>query len=247
SVIVSKRLAHLRRLQPGDVLPVLTDEGARPYTVLAVSDHAGFFPDERAWAIADPRFLREDFCVEERCVDRIVLRLEPGANADAVLAAARQIVPQATWAKTGQWLTDYGQRDVVRDFFVFDVLLALILLLAGVGLVNAMTIAAMGRAREVGVLRALGMPGRALRQTYLLEGVLVAVLATAIVWIAGVPLGSMVVAGLNRVAGLEAPVVVPWPWFAAVPAIALAIGVLAAVLPGIRALRESPAESVRYE
>jgi ABC-type antimicrobial peptide transport system permease subunit len=49
------------------------------------------------------------------------------------------------------------------------------------------------------------------------------------------------------VAGLEAPVVVPWGWFAAVPAIALAIGVLAAVLPSLKALRESPAEAVRYE
>lgn len=247
SVIVSKRLAHLRQLAPGDALAVLTDEGPKPYTVLAVSDTAGFFPDERAWAIAAPRWLRQDFCVEARCVDRIVLELEPYTNTDTVLAAARQIVPQATWAKPGEWLVGYHTRDVTRDFFLFDVLLGLILLLAGIGLVNAMTIAAMGRTREIGVLRALGMRRRALRQTYLLEGVLVALLATFIVWLAGVPLGSMVVAGLNRVAGLEAPVVVPWNWFAVVPAIALGIGVLAAVLPSLRALRESPAESVRYE
>jgi putative ABC transport system permease protein len=247
SMIVSKRLAQLRRLGPGDALAVLTDEGPKPYTVLAVSDAAGFFPDERAWAIADPRFLREDFCVEERSVDRIVLRMQPGAGVETVLAAVRQVVPQATWAKSGEWLTNYHTRDVTRDFFLFDVLLALILLLAGVGLVNAMTIAAMGRAREVGVLRALGMRKRALRATYLLEGVLVALMATGIVWLAGVPLGAMVVAGLNKVAGLEAPVVIPWVWFAVVPALALGIGVVAAVLPSTRVLRESPAEAVRYE
>jgi len=247
SVVVSRRLAQMRHLAAGDALAVLTDEGPKPYTVLAVSDAAGFFPDERAWAVAAPRWLREDFCVEDQCVDRIVLGLAPFANPDAILAQARQLVPEATWAKTGDWLINYHTRDVTRDFFLFDVLLALILLLAGIGLVNAMTIAAMGRAREIGVLRALGMRRLALRQTYLLEGVLVALLATGIVWVAGVPLGAMVVAGLNQVAGLEAPVIVPWPWFVAVPVLALLVGVLAAVLPATRALRESPAESVRYE
>lgn len=247
SVVVSQRLAHLRRLRPGDALAVLTDEGPKPYTVLAISDVAGFFPDERAWAVASPRWLRQDFCVDDRCVDRLALHMEPFASAEAVLASARQVVPQATWAKTGDWLVGYHTRDVTRDFFLFDVLLALILLLAGLGLVNAMTIAAMGRAREVGVLRALGMRRTELRQTYLLEGVLVALLATGIAWVGGLPLGAMVVAGLNRVAGLEAPVVVPWLWFGIVPVLALAIGVLAAVLPATRALRDSPAESVRYE
>ncbi|MEZ5965138.1 MAG: ABC transporter permease [Planctomycetota bacterium] len=247
SVVVSERLADLRGLHPGDALSVLTDEGPKPYTVLAVSDAAGFFPDERAWAVAAPRWLRQDFCVEDRCVDRIALEMEPGADSGVVLAAVRQVLPQATWAKTGDWLVNYHTRDVTRDFFLFDVLLALILLLAGLGLVNAMTIAAMGRAREIGVLRALGMRRRALLQTYLLEGLLVGVLSTGIAWLAGLPLGAMVVAGLNRVAGLEAPVVVPWFWFALVPALALTIGVFAALLPASRVLRESPAESVRYE
>ncbi len=247
SVVISERLAHLRQLGSGDTLHLLTDEGPRPYTVLAVSDRAGFFPDERAWAIAAPRWLQQDFCAGEKCVERVALTLQRGSNSDATLAQVRQMLPTLTWAKSGDWLRNYALRDVTRDFFIFDVLLALILGLAGVGLVNAMTIAAMGRSRELGVLRALGMGRVPMRQTYLLEGLLVAVLATAIAWLAGAPLGAMVVAGLNRVAGLDAPVVLPWAWFWAVPVLACAVGLLAAVLPGARALRESPAEAVRYE
>ena len=53
---------------------------------------------------------------------------------------------------------------------LFDVLLLLILVLVGIGLVNTMTIAAVGRAREIGVLRALGLADRSLRQTFLVEG-----------------------------------------------------------------------------
>jgi hypothetical protein len=56
-----------------------------------------------------------------------------------------------------------------------------------------------------------------------------------------------VVAGLNRVAGLDAPFVVPWTHVALVPALAAAVGLLAAILPGTRALAEAPAEAVRYE
>ena len=247
AVLVSERLARLRGVHAGDTLPVLTDEGARSYTVLAVTNAAGFFPDERAWAVAHPRHLAHDFCVGDACVDRIVLRLKPGAGVPAVLAQVRQRIPHARWAKPGYELIDYHLRDVTRDFFVFDLLLGLILLLAGVGLINAMTIAAMGRSREVGVLRTLGMRRRSLHASLLLEGLLVALLATAVVWIAALPLGAMVVAGLNEVAGLRAPVVVPWSWMAAVPVIALCVGLLAALVPGLRVVRESPAAAVRYE
>ena len=70
-----------------------------------------------------------------------------------------------------------------------DLLLALILGIAAVGLVNSMTIAALGRGREIGVLRALGMSGRDLRRTFALEGAMVAVLASLVSIAMAVPLG----------------------------------------------------------
>ena len=63
TVIVSRRLALLRQLKAGDVLRVPTDSGEVAYRVLRVSDGEGFFPDERAFAIADPIWLQRDFCV----------------------------------------------------------------------------------------------------------------------------------------------------------------------------------------
>jgi ABC-type antimicrobial peptide transport system permease subunit len=110
-----------------------------------------------------------------------------------------------------------------------------------------MTIAALGRVREIGVLRALGMDRRALRVTFLVEGGLVALLAAVLSLALAVPLGWVIVSGLNRVAGLEAPFVMPWAPALAVPVLATATGLLAAWLPGVRALAESPATAVRYE
>ena len=246
-LIVSRRLAHLRGLEPGDEVALRTDGGGVSYTVLAVSDRAGYFPDARAWGVAAPRWVRRDFCAGIDGVEQISLELEPGVEPATVLAGARRRLSSVPWAKSGAEITAYNVRDVTLDFVLFDVLLALILALAGLGLVNTMTIAALGRSREIGVLRALGMGKTALRATFLVEGGLVAVLSSALALVLAVPLGMVVIAGLNRVAGLNAPFVVPWTYVVVIPVSAGVVGLLAAILPGVRALAEGPAEAVRYE
>jgi putative ABC transport system permease protein len=247
-LVISSRLANMwPHKRPGDAILLHPDGGPIPYEILAIDDRVGFFPDERAWAVTAPRWLQHDYCAGAACVETLSVRLDPEATADVVLARIREHEPGVHWAKTGADMLAYHLRDVDGDFRIFDVLLALILALAGVGLLNAMTIAALGRAREIGVLRALGMGRGALRATFLIEGALVAVLATLLAMGLGLPLGRLLVSGLNRVSGLQAPFVAPWIAIASVPALALLVAVLAALLPGARAVRQDPAAAVRYE
>lgn len=248
TAIVSGRLARHQRLQPGDGL-TLTDRngGLVVYKVLLVSDRTGYDMDERAFAIADPRWLRQDFCIADAAVEHIALRLRPDADADAVLLAARRLLPAVPKAKTGAWIRDFLQRDVDRDFVLFDLLLLLMLVLAGVGLLNGMTIAALGRMRELGVLRALGMRGAALRGSFVLEGLVVGAIAAVLSVALAVPMGWLLVRGMNQVAALAAPFALPWTWLWLTPVLALATGVLAALVPAWRALQQNPAEAVRYE
>ncbi len=247
SVIVSRRLARLYGVGPGGTLGVLTDEGRKPYRVLRVSDDAGFWVEERAWAVASPRWMNADFCVGDECVDAATIHLDDGVWPVQVKSAVQARLPDFTRFRPGENIVDYHLRDLTRDFLLFDVLLSLILALAVMGLVNQMTIAAMARVREVGVLRALGMSKHQLRQGFLVESMVVAALAAVTAIVLGVPLGMLVVDGLNRVTGLEAPFVVPWAMLGTVVLIALAVGLIASVLPGLRAAKLSPAESVRYE
>lgn len=247
SLVVSTRLAKLRRLTAGDFVAVPTDDGARAYEVLAVADAPGFFPDERAFAVTAPHWLREDFCVGAQSVERIAVDLTPDANPWQVMAALSEPLPQLNWRKTGAEIVAYLLRDVTRDFFLFEVLLALILGVSAVGLVNGMTLAALGRAREIGVLRALGMTGRTLRARFLAEGAVIACLAAALALVLSLPLGAVLVAGLGRVAGLDAPLVVPWGHLAMVPVFALLVGLATSLVPGWRIVREDPADAVRYE
>jgi putative ABC transport system permease protein len=177
----------------------------------------------------------------------MTLRLDDDADSGAVLRTLRQRRPDLTWAKTGAGMVDYLVRDTTRDFRLFQLLLILILALAGVGLVNAMTIAALGRVREIGVLRALGTSRRQLRQALLVEGLLTGGLAALIAVPLGVPFGRLIVHGMNTVAGVSAPYAPPWHAILAAPIAALAVGALAAWMPGARIVRIEPAAAVRFE
>ena len=217
------------------------------YEVLLVDDRAGFDSDERAFAITSPHWLRRDFCIGDLCVTLVTLRLDPGTNTNVVRAAAEVMLPNLYRNKTGDSVRDYMRRDVTRDFMLFDLLLFLMMVLAGVGLLNGMTIAALGRARELGVLRALGIKRSALGASFLIEGAIVAALASLLSLSLSWPLATVLILGMNSVAQLNAPVQLPWLWMGIVPVAAFTTAILAALLPASRALRQSPSESVRYE
>lgn len=247
-MVVSQRLASKMGWKRGSVV-ALRDRNRAPvaYEVLAVSDRSGYVPSERAWAVAAPHWLRGDFCIGDACVEHVVLRLADDASAAAVMDRCQAALPMIHGKRPGYWFRDYHLRDVDRDFVLFDVLLLLMLLLAGVGLLNGMTIAALGRMRELGVLRALGVGRRTLHVGFLCEGAVVGLLAAGLAVGLCWPMAQILITGLNRVARLEAPVALPEPWLWAVPGIALVTGVLAAVVPARQAVRAEPAESVRYE
>ena len=248
TLIVSKRLAKARDWQPGSLVP-LRDKNGTPvsYEVLLVDDRAGFDSDERAFAITSPHWLRKDFCIGELCVELVTLRMDRLADLEIVRAAARATLPNVYRSKTGASVEDYLHRDVEKDFYLFDLLLFLMMGLAGVGLLNGMTIAALGRQRELGVLRALGIKRGALGGSFLIEGAIVAAIASVLSVALSYPLGIVLVLGMNAVAQIDAPVTMPWMWLILAPIAAFATAILASLVPAYRALKQSPSESVRYE
>ncbi|MEC8252865.1 MAG: FtsX-like permease family protein, partial [Planctomycetota bacterium] len=248
ALVASRRLAKSRGWAAGDLV-ALRDKNGAPvsYEVLLISDRAGFDSDERAFAVCSPHWLRRDFCIGDQCVELLTLHLDREADVDRVRAAARATLPELRRNKTGAGIEAYLQRDVARDFRLFDLLLLLMLALAGVGLLNGMTIAALGRARELGVLRALGIKRGALAASFLIEGGVVAALASLLSVGLSLPLGQVLVFGMNTVARLDAPVTVPWAWFLYAPALAFFTAIVASIVPAWRALAQSPSESVRYE
>jgi putative ABC transport system permease protein len=124
-------------------------------------------------------------------------------------------------------------------------LLAVVALVAMVGVGNTLSLSVIERTRESALLRALGLGRRSLRLMLLVEAVALSVLALVVGALAGVWFGwSGATVVLHEVGAPASALVVPW---ARVGVAALAVVVaaaLASVGPGRAAARATPIEAL---
>lgn len=119
---------------------------------------------------------------------------------------------------------------------------AISLLVGGVGILTILTIAVSERTGEIGLLRALGATQRRILLLFLGEAALLAALGG----VAGLALGWSIAAVIQLL--LPAlPVHTPWTFAVVAELSAIAVGLLAGVLPARRAARLDPLEALRSE
>jgi putative ABC transport system permease protein len=115
---------------------------------------------------------------------------------------------------------------------------AIALLVGAIGVANIMVISVLERRSEVGLRRALGATRGQIRAQFLAEAILLSLAGGA----AGVAIGAAATAAYAHSRG--EPVVIPLDASAGGLAAALIIGVLAGLLPAIRAARLSPTQAL---
>ena len=130
---------------------------------------------------------------------------------------------------------------------IIEVLGLLVLAIALMGLVSALTMGVIERTREVGILRCLGARAAHVRRVFSAEGLLLGIVG----WAFGIPVGWLIYEGLLAFVkhdfGVQAPVVYP----AMAPPVAL-VAVIAVTLlvirpPLRRATRIQAGGALRYE
>ena len=118
-------------------------------------------------------------------------------------------------------------------------------LIAILGIVNTLALSVIERTREIGLLRAVGVSRRQLRQMIRLESVVIAVLGAVLGVLLGIAFGVTLMYAL-RDQGLEV-IRIPFGQLVVFLVLSLVIGVLAAVLPARRAARLDVLRAIAVE
>ena len=183
---------------------------------------------------------------------RVVTRQHDAASQHVIAKQIEQVLAEAKRSATYVMpTTDYAQvaSDHVVVLTVTLLIVAALMVLVGVlGLTSTMSLNVLERTREFGILQAIGAKPRAVRQTVVAEGLVIAVLSWALGVLISLPLSALVGIVVGRV-GFGAPLL-----FAISPLAVLgwlmlvcALAALASDAPARSASRLTVREILAYE
>jgi putative ABC transport system permease protein len=244
-LLVSEALAWRRDLSPGDTLHLPTDRGARAFPVAAVfrdytTEHGLVFI---ARAVYDAHWA-------DAGVTSIGAFVRPGVTTDSLVNSLRAMAPDdaaVTFTRTGELRA--GSLAVFdRTFAITSVLRALALIVALVGVLGALMALHLERARELGVLRAIGLTPRGLGAIVAAQTLLMGVAAAVLALPLGLALAALMLEVVNRRSfGWTVPLQLEPRLMGEAVVLAMAAALLAGAYPAWRMARTRPAEALRGE
>lgn len=199
-------------------------------------DDTIFIPTKRALEMFNRESLME-----------IDLIYKEGAPENEVVAGIQKILKARHGREDFTITTQQQMLDVLGSVlnvltFAVGALGSISLLVGGVGIFSIMTIAVQERTSEVGLLSALGAQRTHILGLFLGEAVILAAiggLAGLILGIGGAQLLHLLIPAL--------PVHTPWSYVFLAEAVAIIIGIIAGVMPALRAAKMDPIEALRAE
>ena len=195
-------------------------------------------------------------------VNSIQIKLKPGASADQVRDQLRKVFSPDLYG-VYTWRDKQGPllAAVEMETAILNVLLFLIIAVAGFGILAIFLMIVVEKTRDIGILKSLGASSRGVMGIFLTYGLSLGVVGAGV----GTALGLLLVAKINEIAALlgritgrpvfdpsiyyfyKIPTIVDPMTITWIVAGAIAIAVLASILPALRAAMLHPVEALRYE
>ena len=237
----------------GDTYDVLVPDGTESFVL---SGTATFGSTN---SLAGARLTMFDLDTAQRLFDRegvfdaIDIKLEPGADADAVQAAVAEGLPADAEVVTGAAVAQEGSDQIGELASIFGNILlgfaGVALFVSAFYIYNTFSIILGQRIRELALLRAIGATAAQIRATVILEALLVGIVSS----IVGIGMGMLTALGLRGILnaggfGLPADALVLKPPTVAV-AFVIGVGVTlaASILPARKASSVPPVAALRAD
>ena len=240
NVLVEEQVAKENSLKVGRSFAVLTEGGNR--TRLTV---IGEYRDPMVMngIVMSTNAYNALFTTPQLYV--VVVKSTPGTGAqtEGALKQAVAGVPTAN-VQTVKQYKDSVIKQVDQLLNLLYALLAMSVIISLFGIVNTLVLAVYERTREIGLLRAIGASRRQIRRTVRYESVITSSLGGLLGLVVGVAFAWVIT---SRFAGQGITFSLPISQLVVFLAVAVVVGVLAAILPARRAARIDILEAIHYE
>jgi ABC-type lipoprotein release transport system permease subunit len=260
AIVIGQGLADLLKVNVGDRVN-LTGRSKRgqmrqrTMTVIGIYDLGMREAEEGAVFMSLPE--AQTLYNLRREATEVAVTLHDMNQEQAVLNTLQNQLPNA---EVDSWQTLKPEiRETMDTKQVFTSVMGLIIILiASIGILNLMMMAAFERTREMGVLAALGLKSRQIMGLFLLEGALIGVVGAVIgcvlgsllvAWIGQVGIDYSTASGMGEMTALMGDRLYPRVTLLSVVSrgvIVAVIATLASLYPAWQASRKEPAEALHY-
>jgi putative ABC transport system permease protein len=244
-VMVSESFARLHGAKLGEPLEILAPSGPVRLPVVGIVRD---FSDQQGSVFMDRSVFVRNW--NDDAVTAFWLYLKPGADGTKV---RRRILDefgahQRLFVLTNQDVRDYVIRLTDQWFGLNYIQIAVAVLVAVLGIVNALTVSITDRRRELGVLQAVGALRQQVRHTIWMEAVAIGVVGLGL----GLALGAVqlyysVEVTRRDIIGVDLGYAYPFQTALALVPVILAAALIAALGPAESAVRGSLVEALEYE
>ncbi len=260
---IGKRLAERLNVFPGDSLTMISAAGAQLNAVTGTPVPRYYRYEVTAWFETgmyeyDNAYLympigeAQTFAALGDAVTGIEARAANRFEADGVAEALRASLVSyrvVDWQEQNSGL----YQALKLEKLVMGVILLLIVIVAAFNIVSSLTMVVRDKTREIGILKAMGMPARSIRRIFLAQGTVIGMVGTLIGAVLG--LGTAIVIDRYKLITLDAsvylidhlPIQIEFWDVLWIILASIMIAVLATMYPSLQAARLYPVEAIRDE
>jgi lipoprotein-releasing system permease protein len=260
-IIIGQELANYLGYQPGDKIRLLSPQTrqSQTFTITGLF-YTGMFNYDFNYVLLN----LEEAGNLLNCPGRIhglKIKLRPHAKLDHVKTSLQDqlgfLYQVHTWQDLNRSLV--GALKVEKK--IMFIILSLLIIVACFNIAATLIMSVMEKTKEVGILNALGFSPQRIRRLFLVEGLMIGSIGTAL----GISLGLLLTLNLNALVNFleqvaqitlfpqdiyyleKIPVHLSFKYLISLVGYSMVLSILAAFYPAWRASRLDPVEAIRYE